>query len=543
MKLSDKNTFTPNCHALPANTCLNGKYKTSHILGTGGFAITYGGCHMETKTPVAIKEYFPHRIALRTQENGAFHVSPFPEKYTEEFEEGLRHFLNEAKILKELKHLDSIVSVYDYFEENGTVYIVMEYIEGLTLSQFIKENGVLSFPELLVLITPVILSLSEIHKKGLIHRDISPDNLILGTDSRLHLIDFGAAKKNTAPSNNNTIILKAGYAPAEQYIPNGKIGSWTDVYSLCATMYFSLTGQPPKEAIWRLDSDGSIDLDALTMLTPDQRKALEQGLQLRPANRLANMQELYNALTLPSSPEQTETVQITSPSGASVRKIHRMLSGRKKRYFLLLPLLGLLLVFLVKELVYDRSEPLNPAASLPASTVPAQGTASGGKKEPTVQETLLSMVNVTGMKLKTARKAIRKLDSDIRIETIYANSNTTPSGYVIHQSVTKNTVFTRGNLPSVLLTVSKGKKQKKANAPKEPEQPKTPQNHTETPVPAKTNAPANTSAPAKTNTPANTSAPAKTNTPSKEKGSPNDRQKGKEYQVVPNDDYTDFSLD
>ena len=507
-----------NRHTLPANTCLNEKYVIENILGKGGFGITYGGYHKESGVHVAIKEYFPRHIALRCQENDSSEVLPYPKTNTDEFEDGRRRFLEEARILKELKHLDSIVSVYDFFEENGTVYIVMEYIEGRTLRHFIDENGPITFSELLVLFTPLILSLSEIHANGLIHRDISPDNLILDTDSRLHLIDFGAAKQNATESEANTVILKAGYAPVESYIPNGKIGTWTDVYSLCATMYFSLTGMPPQEAIHRLDDEtDTIKLSGLETLLPQQRSAIEQGLQIRPANRLDNMQKLYLALTAPSSPDNAETVRGSALSAKTLRRIRILQKGKKKTQRVLATVLVTLVVLslFLFFAIYSKSgnSPDNPPGP-PVTTEPSTKTESPTASAPdtNLNGTLLSMISVTDMKLKKASSLLKKLDASINVEPYYVDDDAVASGYVIHQSVAKDTVFTKGSLSSILLTVSKGAK-------------------------------GNTSSPKKNTASGRTTPPASaTRIPA---NSPDTKsQHGKsDYHVSPEDEYTDFTLE
>ncbi len=468
-------------HALPANTRLNGKYQIQDVLGSGGFGITYSGFSLENGARVAIKEYFPHRIALRRQnEDGSYSVLPFPDAAAEEFEDGRRRFLKEAGMLKALKHLDIIASVYDFFEENGTVYIVMEYIEGPTLRQFIDENGPMTFSELLVLFTPLILSLSEIHANGLIHRDISPDNLILDPGSRLHLIDFGATKQNTSATERNTLILKTGYAPLESYLPNGNTGTWTDVYSLCATMYFCLTGAPPLDAMQRMDDSDQIGLTGLEHLLPVQRAAIERGLQLRPANRLENMQKLYLALTASSSPDQAETVR-----GADLppdkRRLARamMRKGRIPSLFrrpggrtgwkALAVLAALIILAALSWLALSANRggqggtqpPGGGTLSTPLPS-PESVRPSGTPGSPGIQtDALLSMISVTGMKLKKAERLLHKLDPSIRIETNYVSGDgqiggdSGAAGLVLHQSVVPNTIFTKGSLPSILLTVSR----------------------------------------------------------------------------------------
>ncbi len=463
-------------HALPNKTLLNHVYVIDEILGEGGFGITYGGYHKETGDHVAIKEYFPHNIAIRATRKGIFLLRPFPEKKTEEYKKGLKRFLGEARILNELQYLDSIVSVYDFFEENGTAYIVMEYIEGLTLGKYIEENGTLPFSELLHLMTPVIRSLSEIHSKGLIHRDISPDNLILGTDNKLHLIDFGASCKNTA-NTPGTVILKAGYAPPEQYLSGGRIGAWVDVYALCATMYFALTGKSPSEAIQRLEQDSLAPLAVPDDLLPWQRAAIEKGLQLRSANRFHDMEELYYALTTPPDTETQTTRMGSCLSPRSSWHIRRLYRPHRTPLYIGITTISLLLIIAFAIRANRIASPKTTSSESPASgsaagvtvastptLVPEKTGASATESSLTsgnpdqAQTGLISVPDVTGLTLQKAKKLFRKLDPSIQVETIYTYDDTIASKHIITQSVAKETLFSKGHLPSILLTVSKGKK-------------------------------------------------------------------------------------
>lgn len=287
-------------HILPEGTALPHNYIINKVLGEGGFGITYSGTINLTGEKVAIKEYFPNGLAHRELSSINAH-SILPLYGMEEaFEKGRQHFLNEASILKEFQNLNSIVSVKDVIETNGTVYLVMEYIDGITLKQYVKENGALSFQELLPLMKPVIQSLIQVHKQGLIHRDISPDNMMIGIDNQLHLIDFGAASiENGHDEKTMTVILKSGYAPPEQYLSDGKQGAWTDIYALCATMYMTLTGFAPPESIRRIQQEELPSLAEHADISSWQADAIEKGMNLNAAERFQNMESLYQALIIP----------------------------------------------------------------------------------------------------------------------------------------------------------------------------------------------------------------------------------------------------
>lgn len=295
---------------LPIGTRLPHNYIIDNVLGEGGFGITYSGYVRNTDEKVAIKEYFPGELSYRLTDSDTPHtIVPYAGSEAS-FQKGCDHFRKEASILREFQHLSSIVSVKDILEANGTVYLVMEYIDGITLKQYVKENGVLTYHELLSLITPVIQALIQIHKRGILHRDISPENIMVGTDNQFHLIDFGAASyENSHITKTITVILKSGYAPPEQYLSDGKQGAWTDVYALAATMYYALTGITPTDSIRRMQTDDLPSLITLTPLEQWQADAIEKGMQLSAALRYQNMEIFYQALRIP--PMQQDLIQKT----------------------------------------------------------------------------------------------------------------------------------------------------------------------------------------------------------------------------------------
>ena len=459
----NKHTSTP-IHTLPPDTCLCSKYVIRGILGEGGFGITYDGYRTSDGMRVAIKEYFPHQIALRTEQDGVLFMQPFPEKYAETYERGRQRFLNEAGTLHSLQHLESIVSIYDSFEENGTAYIIMEYIDGPTLGQFVRENGALSFPELLHLADPLIRALSEVHRQGIIHRDISPDNIILGLDNKLHLIDFGAVTRDNPDGGKNTVILKAGYAPPEQYISNGSLGAWVDVYALCATMYYALTAKAPCEAMHRLDSETDESLPGLEHLLTRQRAAIEKGLQLRSANRFHDMEELHDALTAVEEVENAKTHLGSTLSKQEIRKIAHIFRPRSEKVYwgIATAFLFLLLGLGVFALLQLSNRHTGANDSIPVSVSPSPKAATS------TPDTLLKMIDVSDLTLKNGKQSLRKLDKTIQIKTTSRYSDTIPAGRIIRQSIAPDTSFSKGAVSSILLTVSKGRKPAKSKATKQP---------------------------------------------------------------------------
>lgn len=528
-------------HALAPSTCLKHTYIINGILGEGGFGITYSGKNKATDKRVAIKEYFPTGLAVRQEQADAFLLYPVSRKKEELFLRGKQHFLNEAGILKEFQYLENIVSVYDVFEENNTAYIVMDYIEGLTLKQYIEENGYLSFTELLSLTAPVIQALSAIHKKKLIHRDISPDNLILGTDNQLHVIDFGAARHENITGGQHTVMLKSGYAPPEQYFSDSRTGAWVDVYALCATMYFALTGNPPSAAIHRLEQDSLDFPDTLTDLLPWQQAALEKGLHIRMSKRYQNMDELYDALTAAPESETQVTMTEISLTKKERQKIRHM------RYRLKPPAALFLLLFLVPcaiivvSVVTSHQKPANAPVSAIASP-----QIFSILPEALALPAPLSMPKLSGLSLNKAKQVLKNLDDTIHIETKEVYDSSTKKGEIISQNVVDGTLFSRGQLPTILLTISRGKKTKPSassgdnkNAPEATSAPKT--------TPAQKTTPKATPMPnTKTTTKATpvpntktTPAPKTTQKPEKSTKKPSSG-----YHVTPeDDDFVTISLD
>ena len=282
-------------HQLPVNTILNGRYIVGRVLGAGGFGITYIGYDLKLDGKVAIKEYYPSGAANRSQ---SLTVLPTTDVKGNPFEIGKRRFLKEARTLSEFVGEGNIVALRDYFEENGTAYIVMEYLEGEDLSHYAKEHGVFGMDEAFDLLEPAMLALDKIHKRGLIHRDISPSNIMVLSDGRVKVLDFGSARlQNASGELSLSIMLKPGYAPMEQYSTHGEQGSWTDVYAMSATIYKLITGKTPPASTDRLMEDTLEPPSKLgAKITPAQEKALLRGLALRPADRTQTMAGLAESL-------------------------------------------------------------------------------------------------------------------------------------------------------------------------------------------------------------------------------------------------------
>ncbi len=283
-------------HLLPAGTVLNGKYEIVHLIGEGGFGITYFGHNKVLDIPVAIKEYYPKGYASRIVSQN-LSVTITDNTKNAYFDKWKMKFLTEARMLAKFANLPGIVNVYDFFEQNGTAYIVMEYLDGITLKSYVEKNGPMDTGTFFKSLIPVLKSLEKIHNQGLIHRDISPDNLMLMEDGFLKLYDFGAAREySDATQPNFSVIIKPCFAPEEQYRSKGIQGPWTDVYSICATIYFSITGVVPDDALQRVFSDELKRPSELGVdISPKIETVLLRGMSVRSADRFDSVMPLVRA--------------------------------------------------------------------------------------------------------------------------------------------------------------------------------------------------------------------------------------------------------
>ena len=279
-----------NLYCLRKGTRLIGRYTIEDVLGQGGFGITYLGMDELHKKKVAIKEFFPQGIVTRNIEyEDTVTVTLVGEK--ENYDKGKERFLKEAQTMAMFSKDKGIVKALDFFEINNTAYIVMEYLEGVTLKQYLRENERIDAEDLVELLVPLIEALDEIHSQGLIHRDISPDNIMVLPDGRIKLMDFGAARDYTEFGEKSlSIVLKPGYAPPEQYQTHGVQGPWTDIYALCATMYKCITGENPPDAIDRLVDDYLKKISAFGItVSPQIEEAIIKGMSVAAKDRYQNV--------------------------------------------------------------------------------------------------------------------------------------------------------------------------------------------------------------------------------------------------------------
>lgn len=320
--------YQPAPHHLRPGTVLGGKYAVGAVLGEGGFGITYIGRDINLDLRVAIKEYFPSGVVNRSNTVSS-DISAHVGDAQAFFEKGKSRFLGEARTLAKFANEPSIVSVRDFFAENNTAYIVMEYLEGIDLKDYIAQHGKLSFAQTVAMLTPVMNALSKIHAQGLIHRDISPANIMILRDGTVKLLDFGAAREvGGADEKSLSILLKPGFAPEEQYRTKGHQGPWTDVYALSATMYKMMTGITPVDAMNRIFCDDLQPIPALNpTVTAAQDAIIRKGMAVQQGNRYQTVAELCDACRAACAADESRTVPAGTPAANDPRTVPVMPSA------------------------------------------------------------------------------------------------------------------------------------------------------------------------------------------------------------------------
>lgn len=285
--------------ALALGRVLDGRYHIGRVLGQGGFGITYLAWDDNLHLRLAIKEYLPRDCATRASDQVS--LSLYSGSAGEQFTAGLDRFIDEARALARFDQHPGIVTIKNFFRARGTGYCVMDYVEGITLRQYLQQrpDERVSVDDALRLLSPVMDALRVVHKEGLLHRDLAPDNIYVTRDGRVKLLDFGAARYAAGEQSRSlSIILKPGYAPEEQYRSRGRQGPWTDVYGLGATFYRLITGRIPPDALERLQEDTLIPPSMLGVtIPPPQETALLKALAVRAKRRFQTVTDFHQALT------------------------------------------------------------------------------------------------------------------------------------------------------------------------------------------------------------------------------------------------------
>lgn len=290
---SPSNRSMSNTRCLKPGVILKERYKIEEVIGAGGFGITYRAWDPLLQSYVAIKEYYPSGIATRSADSSKVCVPVGQEQ--REYHRGRIRFLKEAQDVARFQSEPNIVSIYDYLEENDTAYMVMEYLHGCTLKQYIREHGGrLDTDHILHICLSVLDALAVVHKAGMIHRDISPENIFICEDLTVKLIDFGAAKQVYLDGEQTmSVVLKPGYAPPEQYAKKDKQGPWTDIYALGATLYFAATGEKPEKSFGRVLED---TIKPVCEVNPEIPRAMSQVIMRAMSVKIEDRYQTVEAM-------------------------------------------------------------------------------------------------------------------------------------------------------------------------------------------------------------------------------------------------------
>lgn len=399
-EMNDSGTVCQNCGydpvndegkfpmALPHGTILAGKYITGRVLGQGGFGITYAAQDYKSKQLVAIKEYLPDTMASR----GPNHiVTAYTGSAGENFNYGKDCFLEEAKTLAGFNGNENIVRIFSYFEEYGTAYFAMEYIEGESFQDYIKaQGGKILWEDAVRFLFPVMDALASVHSRGIIHRDVTPDNIYITKKGLVKLLDFGAARYSLGDrSRSLDVVLKHGFAPKEQYTRHGRQGPYTDVYTVGASFYVALTGKQPPDAIERMEEDNLIPPTSLgAVITAEVEDAILKALSLQPQDRFQTMSDFKASLSGTPSTSQPHTGSIkenafdqTLKSGmkkAAADSVNDTALDNKKIGIITRVIAGiiagLLIVIVVLLVDYGRQ-----SDSLPKDSAATSGSGAGGQ--------------------------------------------------------------------------------------------------------------------------------------------------------------------
>ncbi len=283
-------------HYLQPGTILANHFIVGTAIGFGGFGITYKCFDTTLGVIVAVKEFYPAGLVNRAP--GESSVGLLSGDKKEQYHAQLKRFLMEAQSIAQFGKAKDIVNVYDYFEANNTAYIIMEYVDGVLLKDYLDRQGRMEPEVALNVITPIIEAVKKIHGKGIIHRDISPDNIFISGEESIKVFDFGAAQLNNSREGlAGEKVIKVGYSAPEQYRDNSKQGFYTDIYSVGAILYQMVTGIKPIESTEREFKDTLKSPAELGVkIEPNVDRAIMEAMAVRPELRLQSIQQLDDAL-------------------------------------------------------------------------------------------------------------------------------------------------------------------------------------------------------------------------------------------------------
>ena len=414
-------------HMYP-RTRLMDRYVIGAVVGYGGFGVTYIAWDEKLDIPVAIKEYFPNGLVNRIP--GESEVVIYSGERKDQFIFGLQRFLEEARNLAKFSNNPYIVNVFDYFEANNTAYIVMEYLSGVSLKSYMKSvGGKIDYAVAIELVMPILEALKEIHKKGIIHRDVSPDNIFITEQNKIKLIDFGAARFSSEEKEETlSVILKPGYAPPEQYRSKSKQGAYSDVYAVGATLYTMITGSMPEESVDRLVEDNlKRPSEFVEDLPVYIDKTIMKSLALKETIRFQTMGDFESALKNNKSVDFPEI---------ELKKRHRrrIIAGSITGVLLAASLTALLLVMTVFkpeerissfELTQAKITvwfPVAPDITADQSAAPAAGAVPSDSAAPSDSavsaDSELNAIDRNQALFNTAVEAMKKKHPEITIDIV-----------------------------------------------------------------------------------------------------------------------------
>lgn len=489
----DPNAYKVNPRCLRLGTKLAGKYIIGKVIGEGGFGITYIGWDEKLELPIAIKEFFPPKIASRDTTTGNNTIYMFDHADEKSFEEGMRRSVKEARSMSKLEAYEGIVSIRDFFNENKTAYIIMEYVDGEILKEYLKENEKMEPEDVLKVMKPVMKALEQMHRTGMIHRDISPDNIMIRRDGQVKLIDFGAARVAQEEDEKSlTVMLKRGFSPEEQYRSKGHQGPWTDIYALCATMYYMLTGVIPPESMERVLEDKYVSLKEYDIeLDTKIADAIDKGLCVLAKNRYQSMSDLIHdiygeeeKLVIPK--KDMASMEVESAVGETVlddnstvlmddenktvlmdeaEEINPIVVGKnkivkfngKKKIFAVIVLLAIVLVggtfTFIAQNSGNKEELANVASKENAVTTPTVSPTPTAEITATPE---VLMPNLVNQKIEEITPQIQSIQQGANIKTIEVYSNTIPVGNIVSQLPEAGSLLNPSQPLVVTLEVSKG---------------------------------------------------------------------------------------
>ena len=354
-------------YVLPCGTVLSGHYVVGKVLGQGGFGITYIGYDLSLQRRVAIKEFYPKGQASRFIAMGSSLQWASDGVSQTVHTTGMDSFLREAQKMAKVDDIPEVVGVRECFRENDTAYIIMDYIEGKTLLSVLKEKGPMPWEKAKDIFLPAISAMEKVHQAGLVHRDLSPDNLML-TAKGVRILDLGAAKDLSSGSGASSAqVAKGGFSPMEQYTQRGGSGPWSDVYAMAATIYYTLTGVLPPNAIDRMEKD-NLDWKLLSQrgVPANVISALQKAITVSAKSRTQSMAEFLGQLQKGSAPRKRESKRTAVIAAVAAVVV----------------VLGIALGFAVNA----KKKPAAPAMALPPETQAVETTVP---QKPTVPETTL----------------------------------------------------------------------------------------------------------------------------------------------------------